>query len=70
MMKYYVFFHLVNGGNVRMTTTLNLIADMNAYADELANELAKRPFTHFVEDGKLVIVNMSNVAYIKITKAE
>lgn len=69
-MKCYVFFYLVNGSNVRMTTTLNLMADLDAYADEFANNVAKCPFLHFVEGGKLVIVNMSNVAYIKITKAE
>lgn len=70
MTKCYVFFHLISGMNVRMPVTLNLLADLDEYADEFANSLAKCPFIHFVEDGKIVIVNMSNVAYIKITKAE
>ena len=69
-MKCYVFYHLVNGRDVRMTATLDSITDLEADVNAVANSLAKCPFVHFVEDGKLVIVNMANVAYIKITKAE
>ena len=69
-MKYYVFFHLINSLNVRMPITLTP-DEFETQPDRIANALLKCPFTHFMDDkGRLIIVNMSNVAYIKIVKAE
>lgn len=69
-MKYYVFFHLVNGHNVRMTTKINTQGGLEQNADEFAQTLVKCPYLHFMDGDNLVVVNMSNVAYIKIVKAE
>lgn len=69
-MKYYVFFHLINSLNARMAITLEP-GELEERSDEIANALSRCPFIHFIDEaGRLVIINMSNVGYIKIDKAE
>lgn len=63
-MKYYVFFHFVNGHTFRATMMIDNLSD------QFVGGLANSKFLQFEEDGKLVIVNMSNVTHIKIAKAE
>lgn len=69
-MKYCVSFHLVNGREVRSMDEVPDNIDIRAKYDDLANEFASNKFFHFVENGQLVIVNMSNVAYIRFHKIE
>lgn len=67
-MKYYIFFHLVTGRDVRATVTLNSEIDFEKNGDDFVNELVSKPYLHFMENGKLVVVNMSNVASIQVAK--
>ena len=69
-MKYYVFFHLVSGDSVRMTVLDDADVILKDDGTAFAQGLLSKPFGHFIEDGKLVIVNMNNVTYIKVAKAE
>jgi hypothetical protein len=38
--------------------------------DRIADVLVDKRFVHALENGKLVIINMANVASITVTKAE
>lgn len=65
---YNAFFYLTTGQIIRMRLPLD--GDLEEVQDGLANALASKGFWHFFENGKLTIINMSNVAYIKVAKAE
>lgn len=70
-MKYYVFFNLVNGRDIRITQTMDDDLKEAEVQDRVANNLVgAAPFLHFYENDKLIIINMANVAYIRVTKAE
>lgn len=69
-MKYCIAFHFVNGREVRMTKEFPDNVDIQARYDELANMVAAGDFFHFVENGQLVLVNMANVAYVRVHKIE
>ena len=67
-MNYYIAFHLVNGREIRLPFHSNI--DLMPRSTELVNELVSKPFLHFVDEGKLIVVNMNNVAYFRIFKIE
>lgn len=69
-MKYYAFFHFVDGRDVRITMPGDFDIKDSELRSRLANDLVTAKFMHFFENGKLVIVNMSNVASITVAKAE
>lgn len=69
-MKLYVFFHMVNGRDIRTTMNMDADFDIETFQDKLASEFASNKFMHSFEDDKLVIINMRNVASITISKAE
>ena len=69
-MKYYIFFHMINGRDIRATLEAPEGADLEANSSAISNELTSKPFWHFYEENRLVVVNMRNVAYVKIAKAE
>lgn len=67
-MKYYIFFHTITGRDIRMECTGDF--DIEAVQDKMTNELVSKPFLHFMQDDKLFIVNMANVAYVTVSKAD
>ena len=69
-MKLYVFFHMVNGRDIRTTMNMDEDFDIETFQDKLANKFASSKFMHSFEGDKLVIINMQNVASITISKAE
>ena len=70
MNEYYVFFHLVGGGCARITVNDKRDIENETDRDNMANSIVKCPFVHSFENGRLEIINMSNVASITVAKAE
>lgn len=70
MNEYHVFFHLVGGGCVRITVYDEKDIENETDRDNMANSIAKCPFIHSFENGRLEIINMSNVSSITVTKAK
>jgi hypothetical protein len=70
MNKYYVFFHLVTGRDIRATLSIGGDIEDEAIQCRLADALVDKRFMHFLDNGKFVIINMDNVASITVTKAE
>lgn len=69
-MEYCVAFHFINGREVRCAVRVDRDVDLASAYDELANQFAVKQFVHFASDDKLIVVNMSNVAYFRIFKVE
>ena len=70
-MKYQVAFITANGFEVRGFINSDTdVIDSESAADILGNEFTNKDFIHFVENGKLVFVNMRNVACVRVSKVE
>lgn len=69
-MKYRVAFVMTNGHEIRATVNVSKDIYLEAAGDFLADEFATPKFFHFIENDKLVFVNMSNVSHIRVYKAE
>ena len=70
MKEYLIIFHLVTGRDVVAHMSVDISLEDEKVRNRTVNELVKDPFNYGFENGKLEIVNMSNVASITVAKAE